>query len=84
MTQLRKNKIIVRLDDYKANKDDRYSGYADIIHVIDREIYEDKITGAVAGVFNANIIARDLGLAEKQEIKGNVNIDPIKWVGEDE
>ena len=80
---LRKNKIISRLSDYKADKDGRYTEYAYIIHAINQEIYEDKITGATSGVFNANIIARDLGLAEKKEIKGDVNINPKKWVGDE-
>lgn len=64
---LRKNKILAKLDDYKANKDDRYSKYADIIHAIEQEIYEDKFSGAVVGIYQHNIIARDLGLAEKTE-----------------
>ena len=68
---LRRNKIIVRLQDYKANKEDRYAEYAYIIHAIDREIYEDKYTGAVAGIFQNNIIARDLGLTDKQDINTN-------------
>ena len=71
---LRKNKAIARLDDYKANKQDRYSEYAYIIRVIDKEIYEDKFTGAVANIFNSNIIARDLGLRDDQNIDSSVNI----------
>ncbi len=66
---LRKNKIIVRLQDYKANKDDRYSEYAYIIHAIGQEIYEDKYTGGVAGIFQNNIIARDLGLIDQQKVQ---------------
>ncbi len=65
---LRKEKIIVRLDDYKSNKDNRYSEYANIIHAIGKEIYEDKFTGAVAGVYQHTIIARDLGLRDKQDL----------------
>lgn len=61
---LRKNEILCKLDDYIANKDNRYSQYADIIHAIRQEIYQDKYNGSVAGVFNANIIARDLGLKD--------------------
>ena len=79
---LRKNKIISRLDDYKFNKDDRYTEYAYILHAIGREIYEDKLTGAVAGVFNGNIIARDLGLKEQSEISGNVSINPKEFIGD--
>lgn len=80
---LRTNKIIVRLDDYKSNKDNRYSEYADIIHAINQEIYEDKFTGSVAGVFNPNIIARDLGLKEQTEATTNVNVKPIEWTGDE-
>jgi len=79
---LRKNKIISRLDDYKFNKDDRYTEYAYILHAIGREIYEDKLTGAVACVLNGNIIARDLGLKEQSEISGNVSINPKEFIGD--
>jgi len=34
---------------------------------IQKVIYEQKFAGAVSGHFNANIIARDLGLADKTE-----------------
>lgn len=34
---------------------------------IKKVIYEQKFAGAVSGHFNANIIARDLGLADKTE-----------------
>ncbi len=33
-------------------------------------IYMQKFTGAASGQFNANLIARDLGLAEKSELTG--------------
>jgi len=36
--------------------------------------YAQKFEGAAVGAFNANIIARDLGLAEKQETKHTVKI----------
>ena len=69
---LRKNKILCKLDDYISNKDNRYKDYAAILHAIKLEMYEDKYTGAAAGIFNQNIIARDLGLADKKEIKAEV------------
>lgn len=65
---LRKNKILAKLEDYKANKDGRYTDYADIIRVIHKEIYEDKFAGATAGIYQHNIIARDLGLSDKKEL----------------
>ena len=33
-------------------------------------IYEQKFTGAAADLLNPNIIARDLGLADKKEVSG--------------
>lgn len=49
-----------------------YRSQDDFIAVITRAedaIYTQKFTGASADLLNANIIARDLGLADKQEIK---------------
>ena len=69
---LRKSELIAKLDDYIFNKDDRYTEYAVIIRAIQLEIYEDKYSGAAAGIFNQNIIARDLGLTDKKEIKAQI------------
>ena len=66
---LRKEGIIAKLEDYKANTNGSYSDFSDIIHMIDREIYEDKYSGAVTGIYQHNIIARDLGLSDKKEVK---------------
>ena len=41
---------------------------ADVIERIEAVIYEQKFTGAAAGLLNHGIIARELGLADKQEI----------------
>jgi len=59
-------KVIVRLDDYKSNKEGRYADFADIITRIGNAIYSNKFEGAAVGAFNSNIIARDLGLVDKQ------------------
>lgn len=47
-----------------------------VITRIEETIYEQKFAGAAAGFFNGNIIARDLGLANKEEVKheGDFNI----------
>lgn len=37
-------------------------------------IYQQKFTGAAADMLNPNIIARDLGLADKSEVSGAVSI----------
>ena len=46
-----------------------YKGFKEVITRIRQVIYDQKFTGAAAGMLNANIIARDLGLLEKQEVK---------------
>lgn len=48
---------------------------ADLSEVISRVeaiIYQQKFAGAAADLLNANIIARDLGLADKTDITGQV------------
>tara|TARA_R110000851_G_scaffold237164_1_gene389999 strand:- start:11321 stop:11749 length:429 start_codon:yes stop_codon:yes gene_type:complete len=66
---LNTNKIIGDINDYKTNKDGVYNNFSDIIKKIDTIIKTDMIEGATAGVYKENIIARMLGLADKQENK---------------
>jgi hypothetical protein len=45
----------------------------DFIHICtyaEEVIYTHKFEGAAVGAFNANIMARDLGLSEKAEVTG--------------
>jgi hypothetical protein len=42
--------------------------FSEVITRIEETIYTQKFEGATVGAFNANIIARDLGLTDKQEI----------------
>ena len=51
---------------YKKNTE-----YFDITKAIDDTMFEQKFSGASTGQFNANIIARDLGLADKTDITTN-------------
>jgi hypothetical protein len=44
-----------------------------VIEKIEETIYDQKFSGAAAGFFNANIIARDLGLTDKREEKLTIN-----------
>jgi hypothetical protein len=54
-----------------SNKTDEESqGFSKIITHVREAIYQQKFDGAAIGVFNANIIARDLGLKEKAEFTG--------------
>ena len=54
------------LRDYKKNPD--YKDFSQVITRIEKVIYNQKFTGAAAGFLNPNIIARDLGLADKREV----------------
>lgn len=49
---------------YRANKD-----FFGVVTRIESIIYTQKIEGATVGAFNANIVARELGLADKTESK---------------
>ncbi|HRP54566.1 terminase small subunit [Agriterribacter sp.] len=47
-------------------------GFLSVITRIEEIIRTQKFEGAAAGAFNANIIARDLGLRDKMDIDNNV------------
>lgn len=51
--------------DYAARKE-----FSDVITRVEKAIRSQKFAGAAADLLNANIIARDLGLADKQEHTG--------------
>jgi hypothetical protein len=64
---------------FKSTMDPDAKHYKDFLTVLTRieeTVYNQKFTGAAAGFLNANIIARDLGLMDKQEVKheGGINI----------
>lgn len=52
-------------NDYRAKED-----FAEVCEQVDQSIRQQKFTGAAADLLNANIIARDLGLADRQELTG--------------
>lgn len=49
---------------YRERKD-----FKEVVTRIEEIIYTQKFEGAAIGAYNTNIIARDLGLADKQEIQ---------------
>ena len=51
-----------------ASRDD----YSNIVKRVEEVIRDQKFSGAAADLLNANIIARDLGLADKTEVKQSV------------
>lgn len=53
---------------YKDRKD-----FFEVVTKVNSIIYEQKFTGAAANLLNPNIIARDLGLVDKQEVEQAVN-----------
>lgn len=59
-------------DEYRARDD-----FSDVCEAAEDIMFEQKFTGAAAGMFNAAIIARDLGLADRKEIDGNLIIEVV-------
>lgn len=53
--------------------------FGEVVSEIDKAIRRQKFEGAASGFFNVNIIARDLGLADKQEITG-ANGGPVQKI----
>lgn len=54
----------------KGKEDQMSKDFSYILTRIREVIYNQKFTGAAAGLLNANIIARDLGLSDKKEHTG--------------
>lgn len=48
-----------------------------VITRIEQIIYDQKFSGAAAGFLKENLIARDLGLADKKDIEGQIRIEQI-------
>lgn len=69
--------IINDLGDYSSNKDQAYTEYSTIITRIRKNCFVQNFKGASVGLFNANIIAKKLGLIEKTESQINANISQI-------
>lgn len=59
--------IISDLSQYAANTEGRYADYQTIITRIRKNCFAQNFKGASVGLFNANIIAKKLGLVEKTE-----------------
>lgn len=53
---------------FKAQERLEKDAFITVINKIEKTIYNQKFTGAAADLLNANIISRDLGLADKQDI----------------
>ncbi len=62
---------------FKSTLKDEDKDFLTIIKQIEETIYNQKFTGAAADLLNSNIIARDLGLADKKEHSGEVAVKQI-------
>lgn len=62
-------RIKARMEGEKPTDDDKE--FTQILKYIRDKIYNQKFSGAAAGQLNANIIARDLGLADKTQVGGD-------------
>lgn len=51
---------------------------SDVIARVDQIIRTQKFEGAAADLLNANIISRELGLADKKELGGGLTIEGVK------
>jgi hypothetical protein len=61
--------IFLRISDDTWANYKKHADYKENCEFIGKVIFEQKLSGAAAGLLNANIIARELGLAEKREIE---------------
>lgn len=55
----------------KETNDEVSKDFLRVVAQIEEIIYQQKFEGAVVGLFNSNIIARDLGLRDKQDLTSN-------------
>lgn len=73
----------------RYRKNDAYKDFWAVVSEVDKIIYTQKFEGAAVGAYNANIIARDLGLIEKTQLSGDaenpiaVNQTTIVWGGKE-
>jgi len=56
---------------FRQFKDNEKKDFSTVLERIEKTIYTQKFTGAAADLFNANIIARDLGLKDRSDMTSN-------------
>jgi hypothetical protein len=64
--------IIQDLGDYSNEKNESYAPYRPIITRIRKNCFVQNFKGAAVGLFNANLVAKKLGLVDKQDIKQSI------------
>lgn len=68
---------------FKSQERAKKEDFSIIITQIEETVYNQKFTGAAGGFLNANLIARDLGLTDKQEQRSTGEIE-IRVVYDDD
>lgn len=64
--------------EFKSSRANDNEDFMTVIDDIEKIIYRQKFEGAAAGFLNANIIARDLGLRDKQDVDHTNNGESFK------
>lgn len=59
---------------FREFKKDCTKDFVSVVIRIEEAVYNQKFTGAASGFFNANIISRDLGLADKSDNETRVAV----------
>lgn len=67
---------------FKSTIHEKDKDFLAVIHAIENVVYTQQYDGASVGIFNHNIIARALGLVDKQEskVESNVQITGMKII----
>jgi len=60
--------------------DPQRADFLRVVEKIEQTIYQQKFAGASAGIFNSNIIARDLGLADKVQNEVQATIQQVTGI----
>ena len=80
MKNVIKNRKTYYQSNYKNNPD-----FLGVVKEVEEIIYNQKFTGAAADLLNSNIIARELGLADKiaQETTGTIHVNTTAMSAEE-
>lgn len=62
------------IEDYERNRDGDYAEFVPTIKMIKKVIEEDMLSGAAAGIYQQNIVARKLGIRDTVDDTGNKEI----------
>jgi hypothetical protein len=66
--------------EFKRSRGENNIDFMSVIEKIEETIYQQQFEGATVGTYNANIIARTLGLTDKQEVDHTTKGETIKSV----